>query len=45
MWHRYLAAAADTQASYLPRLRRLYDEVARLEQLQTPLSAAAGKGA
>ena len=45
MWDRYLAAAAATQAGYLPRLRRLYAEVARLEQLQVPLPTSAGRAA
>jgi hypothetical protein len=35
MWNRYLAAAANTQAAYLPRLVRLYDEAVRLERLLT----------
>jgi hypothetical protein len=35
MWNRYLAAAANTQAAYLPRLVRLYDEIVRLERLLT----------
>lgn len=38
-WNRYLAAAADSQDFYLPRLRRLYAEVDRLERLQNPLPA------
>lgn len=37
-WNRYLAAAADSQDLYLPRLRRLYAEVDRLERLQNPLA-------
>jgi hypothetical protein len=45
MWDRYLAAAADTQPDYLPKLRRLYGEVARLEQLEAPLPASAGRTA
>jgi hypothetical protein len=40
MWARYLAAAAANQANYLPRLRRLYAEIARLEHLQAPLLAS-----
>jgi hypothetical protein len=36
-WNRYLAAATDGQDLYLPRLRRLYAEVDRLERLQDPL--------
>jgi hypothetical protein len=35
MWNRYLAAAANTQAAYLPTLVRLYDEVVRLQRLPT----------
>lgn len=31
-WNRYLIAASDAQDIYLPRLRRLYAEVDRLEQ-------------
>jgi hypothetical protein len=38
-WNRYLSAAADGQDLYLPRLRRLYAEVERLERLQDPLPA------
>jgi hypothetical protein len=38
-WSRYLAAAAESQDLYLPRLRRLYAEVQRLERLQDPLPA------
>jgi hypothetical protein len=39
-WNRYLAAAQESQHLYLPRLRRLYAEVERLEQLQNnPLRA------
>jgi hypothetical protein len=44
-WTRYLNAAAAYQDRYLPRLRRLYSEIARLEQLQVPLPAAAGRAA
>ena len=36
-WSRYLAAAAENQDLYLPRLRRLYAEVQRLERLLDPL--------
>lgn len=42
-WTRYLDAAAACQDRYLPRLRRLYAEIGRLEQLQTPLPATAGR--
>jgi hypothetical protein len=42
-WDRYLSAASDCQESYLPRLRRLYAEIARLEQLAVPLSANSGR--
>jgi hypothetical protein len=45
MWDRYLAAATDIQDSYLPRLHRLYDEVARLERLLMPLPASSGRAA
>jgi hypothetical protein len=38
-WNRYLAAAAEGQDLYLPRLRRLYAEVDCLERLQNPLPA------
>lgn len=41
-WTRYLNAAAAYQDRYLPRLRKLYSEIARLEQLQVPLPTAAG---
>lgn len=44
-WARYLDAAAAEQDRYLPRLRKLYSEIARLEQLQMPLPAAAGRAA
>lgn len=44
-WSRYLDAAAAYQDRYLPRLRRLYLEIARLEQLQAPLPATAGRAA
>ena len=44
-WTRYLDAAAACQDRYLPRLRRLYAEIARLERLQAPLPAAAGRAA
>lgn len=44
-WTRYLDAAAAYQDRYLPRLRKLYSEIARLEQLQMPLPAAAGRAA
>jgi hypothetical protein len=36
-WDRYLSAASDCQEDYLPRLRRLYEGVTRLEQLADPL--------
>lgn len=39
-WSRYLAAATQSQDIYLPRLRRLYADVARLERLQDPLPAS-----
>ena len=32
-WTRYLTAATDNQDLYMPRLRRLYAEVERLERL------------
>jgi len=32
-WRRYLDAAAALEASYGPRMRRLWDDVARLERL------------
>ncbi|MGH7121955.1 MAG: hypothetical protein ACREFP_23675 [Acetobacteraceae bacterium] len=35
MWNRYLAAAAKTEARFLPRMRRLYDEIAHLERMLT----------
>jgi hypothetical protein len=38
-WGRYLSAAAGAQELYLPRLRRLYSEVERLERLQGSLPA------
>jgi hypothetical protein len=38
-WDRYLSAASDCQERYLPRLHRLYAEVARLERLADPLPA------
>ena len=44
-WGRYLDAAAACQHQYLPRLRKLYSEIARLEQLQMPLSTTAGRAA
>jgi hypothetical protein len=44
-WARYLAAAAAYQDRYLPRLRKLYSETARLEQFQVPLPVAAGRAA
>ena len=44
-WTRYLTAAAACQDRYLPRLRKLYSEIARLEQLQVPLPATAGRAA
>ncbi|MBN8900420.1 MAG: hypothetical protein J0H57_05240 [Rhodospirillales bacterium] len=44
-WTRYLDAAAACPDRYLPRLRRLYAEIARLERLQAPLPAAAGRAA
>lgn len=44
-WARYLYAAADCQDEYLPRLRRLYSEITRLEQLQAPLPATASRAA
>jgi len=40
MWNRYLAAAAETEKNYLPRLRSLYNGIARLERLRSPLPAA-----
>jgi hypothetical protein len=45
MWNRYLAAAAASEPRFLPRLRRLHDEIARLEALLAPLSAHAAKAA
>ena len=39
-WSRYLAAAIQSQDLYLPRLRRLYVAVERLERLQDPLPAS-----
>jgi len=45
MWHRYLAAAAGCEGAYLPRLHRLYSEIARLERLLAPLPAPAGRTA
>jgi hypothetical protein len=36
-WDRYLSAASDCQDTYLPKLRRLYTEITRLEQLSDPL--------
>src|ERR1700761_5171567 len=39
-WSRYLTAATQSQDLYLPRLRRLYAEVERLERLQDPLPAS-----
>jgi hypothetical protein len=44
-WARYLNAAAACQDKYLPRMLKLYSEIARLEQLQMPLPAAAGRAA
>ncbi len=44
-WCRYLDAAAACQDRYLPRLRRLYSEIARLEQLQLTLPAVPGRAA
>jgi hypothetical protein len=44
-WCRYLNAAAACQDRYLPRLRRLYAEAARLEHLQMTLPAAPGRAA
>ena len=32
-WNRYLTAAAKTEARFLPRMRRLYNEIARLERM------------
>ncbi len=32
-WNRYLAAAAKSETRFLPRMRRLYDEIARLEAM------------
>jgi hypothetical protein len=37
-WDRYLSTAADCQESFMPRLRRLYAEVSRLETLAEPMS-------
>ena len=37
-WDRYLSAASDCQESFMPRLRRLYAEVSRLEALAEPVS-------
>lgn len=45
MWDRYLAAAVDTQPDFLPPLRRLYEEVRRLERLEAPPPASAGRAA
>ncbi|MDE1905126.1 MAG: hypothetical protein KGH75_01565 [Rhodospirillales bacterium] len=42
-WDRYLSAASDCQDTYLPRLRRLYAEVSRLELLANPLPANIGR--
>jgi hypothetical protein len=42
MWDRYLAAAAGRQGEYLPRLLRLYNEIALLEGLLALLPATAG---
>ena len=36
-WDRYLSAASDCQDAFMPRLRRLYAEVTRLELLADPL--------
>jgi hypothetical protein len=36
-WDRYLSAASDCQEAFMPRLRRLYTEVTRLELLADPL--------
>jgi hypothetical protein len=44
-WARYLDAAAASQDDYMPRLRRLYTEIARLEQLQMSLPAVTGRAA
>jgi hypothetical protein len=44
-WTRYLDAAAACQDLYLPRLRRLYSEIARLEQLQLSLPSVRGRAA
>ena len=39
-WGLYLAAAAASEPDYVPQLRRLYDEIGRLERLLTALTAA-----
>ena len=44
-WCRYIDAAAACQDRYLPRLRRLYSEIARLEHLQMTLPPARGRAA
>lgn len=44
-WTRYLAASAECQHLYQPRLQRLYAEIARLDQLRQPPSARPRKAA
>lgn len=44
-WDRYLSAASDCQADYLPQLRRLYAELSRLEQLSEPLPVSKRRAA
>ena len=41
-WNRYLSAASACQDNYLPRLKRLYSQVARLERLAAPLPRHSG---
>lgn len=41
-WNRYLAAAAELEPEYGPRMRRLWQEIGQLERLaELPVAAAA----